>query len=77
MKLKTWLETRRSAKHRAEIAKMLRSFGMTDLKSFIDISLDLPLQITVAHELVHLMFRSRFLKLRWILFAAVAVLSSL
>ena len=39
MKLKSWLETRRSAKHRAEIAKLLRSLGMTDLKSFIDVSL--------------------------------------
>lgn len=31
MKLKSWLETRRSAKHRAEIARMLRNLGMTDV----------------------------------------------
>ncbi len=47
MKLKSWLETRRSAKHRAEIAKMLRSLGMTDLKSFIDVSLGLTLTDTL------------------------------
>ena len=45
--LKNWLETRRSAKHRAEIAKLLRSLGMTDLKSFIDISLGLTLTDTI------------------------------
>lgn len=43
MKLKSWLETRRIAKHRAEIAKLLRSLGMTDLRSFIDVSLGLTL----------------------------------
>lgn len=47
MKLKSWLETRRSAKHRAEIAKLLRSLGMTDLKSFIDVSLGLNLTDTL------------------------------
>ena len=47
MKLKSWLETRRSAKHRAEIAKMLRNLGMTDIKSFIDISLGLTLTDTL------------------------------
>ncbi len=47
MELKSWLETRRSAKHRAEIAKMLRSLGMTDLKSFIDVSLGLTLTDTL------------------------------
>lgn len=47
MKLKSWLETRRSAKHRAEIAKLLRSLGMTDLKSFIDVSLGLTLTDTL------------------------------
>lgn len=47
MKLKSWLETRRSAKHRAEIAKMLRILGMTDLKSFIDVSLGLTLTDTL------------------------------
>ena len=47
MKLKSWLETRRSAKHRAEIARMLRNLGMTDLKSFIDVSLGLTLTDTM------------------------------
>ena len=47
MKLKNWLETRRSAKHRAEIARMLRNLGMTDLKSFIDVSLGLTLTDTL------------------------------
>ena len=47
MKLKSWLETRRSAKHRAEIARMLRNLGMTDLKSFIDVSLGLTLTDTL------------------------------
>ena len=47
MKLKNWLETRRSAKHRAEIAKLLRSLGMTDIKSFIDVSLGLTLTDTL------------------------------
>ncbi len=47
MKLKSWLETRRSAKHRAEIAKLLRSLGMTDIKSFIDVSLGLTLTDTL------------------------------
>lgn len=47
MKLKSWLETRRSAKHRAEIARMLRNLGMTDIKSFIDISLGLTLTDTL------------------------------
>ena len=47
IKLKSWLETRRSAKHRAEIAKMLRNLGMTDLKSFIDVSLGLTLTDTL------------------------------
>ena len=30
MKLKSWLETRRSAKHRAEIARMLRNLLIAD-----------------------------------------------
>ena len=47
IKLKSWLETRRSAKHRAEIAKMLRNLGMTDLKSFLDVSLGLTLTDTL------------------------------
>lgn len=47
MKLKNWLETRRSAKHRAEIAHLLRNLGMTDLKSFIDVSLGLTLTDTL------------------------------
>jgi len=47
MKLKSWLETRRSAKHRAEIARLLRNLGMTDLKSFIDVSLGLTLTDTL------------------------------
>lgn len=47
MKLKNWLETRRSAKHRAEIAKILRSLDMTDLKSFIDVSMGLTLTDTL------------------------------
>jgi len=47
MKLKSWLETRRSAKHRAEIARMLRNLGMTDLKSFLDVSLGLTLTDTL------------------------------
>ena len=47
MKLKIWLETRRSAKHRAEIARMLRNLGMTNIKSFIDISLGLTLTDTL------------------------------
>ena len=47
MKLKSWLETRRSAKHRAEIARMLRNLRMTDLKSFIDVSLGLTLTDTL------------------------------
>jgi len=47
MKLKSWLETRRSAKHRTEIARLLRSLGMTDLKSFIDVSLGLTLTDTL------------------------------
>ena len=48
MKLKSWLETRRSAKHRAEIARMLRNLGMTNIKSFIDISLGLTLTDTLC-----------------------------
>jgi len=47
IKLKSWLETRRSAKHRAEIARLLRNLGMTDLKSFIDVSLGLTLTDTL------------------------------
>lgn len=47
MKLKSWLETRRIAKHRAEIAKMLCSLGITDLKSFIDVSRGLTLTDTM------------------------------
>ena len=47
LKLKSWLETRRSAKHRAEIARLLRNLGMTDLKSFIDVSLGLTLTDTL------------------------------
>lgn len=47
MKLRSWLETRRSAKHRTEIARMLRNLGMTDLKSFIDVSLGLTLSDTL------------------------------
>ena len=47
MKLKSRLETRRIAKHRAIIAKMLRSLGITDLKSFIDVSLGLTLTDTM------------------------------
>ncbi len=45
--IKKWLETRRSAKHRTEIAKLLRSLGMTDLKSFIDITMGLTLTDTL------------------------------
>ena len=47
MKLKSWLETRRSGKRRSEIARMLRNLGMTDIKSFIDISLGLTLNDTL------------------------------
>ena len=47
MKLKSWLETRRSGKRRSEIARMLRNLGMTDIKSFIDISLGLTLTDTL------------------------------
>ena len=43
MKLKSWLETRRMAKRRPEIARLLRNLGMTNLKSFIDVSLGLTL----------------------------------
>ena len=53
MKLKSWLETRRSAKHRAEIARMLRNLGMTDLKSFIDVSLGLTLTDTLWVKEAH------------------------
>lgn len=45
--IKSWLETRRSAKHRTEIARMLRSLGMTDLKSFIDVTMGLTLTDTL------------------------------
>lgn len=47
MKLKSWLETRRNGKRRTEIARMLRNLGMTDIKSFIDISLVLTLTDTL------------------------------
>ena len=47
MKLKNWLESRRIAKRRPEIARLLRNFGMTDLKSFIDLSLGLTLTDTL------------------------------
>lgn len=47
MEIKSWLETRRSAKHRAEIAKMLRSLRMTDLKSFLDVTMGLNLTDTL------------------------------
>ena len=47
MKLKIWLESRRIAKRRPEIAHLLRKFGMTDLKSFIDVSLGLTLTDTL------------------------------
>ncbi len=47
MKLTNWLETRRSGKRRTEIARMLRNLGMTNIKSFIDISLGLTLTDTL------------------------------
>ena len=47
MKLKSWLETRRNGKRRTEIARMLRNLGMTNIKSFIDISLGLTLTDTL------------------------------
>ena len=47
IELKNWLETRRIAKHRTEIARMLRSLGMTDLKSFIDVTMGLTLTDTL------------------------------
>lgn len=47
MKLKSWLESRRIAKRRPEIARLLRNFGMTDLKSFIDVSLGLTFTDTL------------------------------
>ena len=47
MKLKSWLETRRCAKRRTEIARLLHNLGMTDLKSFIDASLGLTLTDTL------------------------------
>ncbi len=47
MKLKSWLETRRCAKRRVEITHLLRKLGMTDLKSFIDVSLGLTLTDTL------------------------------
>jgi len=47
MKLKSWLESRRIAKRRVEITHLLRKLGMTDLKSFIDVSLGLTLTDTL------------------------------
>ena len=47
MKLKSWLESRRIAKRRIEITHLLRKLGMTDLKSFIDVSLGLTLTDTM------------------------------
>ena len=47
MKLKSWLETRRNGKRRTDIARLLRNLGMTDIKSFIDISLGLTLTDTL------------------------------
>ena len=50
--LKNWLETRRSAKHRAEIAKLLRSLGMTDLLSRIQYGLKRKIQIQTGTALI-------------------------
>lgn len=47
IKLKSWLESRRIAKRRVEITHLLRKLGMTDLKSFIDVSLGLTLTDTM------------------------------
>lgn len=47
MELKSWLETRRNGKRRTDIARLLRNLGMTDIKSFIDISLGLTLTDTL------------------------------
>lgn len=44
--LKQWLEMRRSAKHRTEIRKLLKSLGMLSLKGFIDVTYGLTLTDT-------------------------------
>ncbi|MCM1232046.1 MAG: hypothetical protein NC489_18145 [Ruminococcus flavefaciens] len=44
--LKQWLEMRRPAKHRTEIQKLLKSFGMLTLKGFIDVTYGLTLTDT-------------------------------
>lgn len=45
--LKQWLEMRRSAKHRNEIQKLLKSLGMLTLKGFIDMTYGLTLTDTL------------------------------
>ncbi|WP_294755396.1 hypothetical protein [uncultured Ruminococcus sp.] len=52
-KLKSWLETRRNGKRRTDIARLLRNLGMTDIKSFIDISLGLTLTDTLLVKEEH------------------------
>ena len=63
MKLKSWLETRRSAKHRAEITRLLRSLGMTDFKNFIDVSIGLTLTDTFNDRLRIIFFTRQSVKI--------------